>query len=72
MTKVRIVADLDYDDKLIHGDDLMAKGWFYEAILQGENLVLHDNGDIGDDIGKLTVNEIHEYQPTPLKEKTEE
>jgi hypothetical protein len=52
MRKITFVAELTYDDELMHGDDT---DWFYNEILLGENLVLHDNGDLGDDIGTIKV-----------------
>ena len=55
MRTLRIVADLTYDDDIMHGSDPEAIEWFIENVLLGSGLVLHDNGDIGDHIGEMKV-----------------
>ena len=51
MSKIlEIVAELEYDDKMIHGDEKEAIDWFYNYILKDDKLILHSN-EIGDYIG---------------------
>lgn len=50
-----LVVALEYDVELMHGDDLEAKDWFFEEILGGDHLTLHDNGDLGDEVGKVKL-----------------
>ena len=54
MKKLVIDAVLEYDDSMIHGDDIEGKKWFYDEILFGEVLVLHSN-EIGDSIGTIRI-----------------
>lgn len=58
MAKLTMVVELDYDADLMHGGDTDVKGWFFNNVLMGEDLSLHDNGEIGDTVGKITVIEI--------------
>ncbi len=59
---LRLVADFTYDANIMHGDDIESKNWFYKEILQGNNLILNDIGDIGDCIGGITILEIRELE----------
>lgn len=61
MAKVRIEGYLDYDAKIMHGDDPDAKLLFFQWILGGEgNLVLMDTEDIGDTIGVFRATYVEE------------
>ena len=55
MRTITITAELTYDAEMMHGDELDATDWFYSDILFGDNLLLHDNGEIGDTIGKVKM-----------------
>jgi len=44
----------------MHGDDQEAIAWFFNGVLYGGNLVLHENADICDDIGTIKVIRISE------------
>jgi len=57
--KLQLTIELDYDAETMHGDEKDAVDWFYNGILRGDNLLLHDNGDIGDTIGTVKVIEIN-------------
>ena len=61
MATLRILIALEYDAALMHGgdEDLEAKDWFFDEVLalgskRGE-LILHSNGDLGDDIGTVRI-----------------
>lgn len=58
MIKLRLVCELDYDENIMHSSDVESINWFVENILKGDNLLLHDNGDIGDAIGNIKVLEL--------------
>ena len=51
--KIKLEIELDYDEKIMHGDDEDAIRWFYEEVLGGP-LVLHSN-EIGDEVGTIKV-----------------
>ena len=57
--KIQLLIELDYDDRIIHGDDPEAVSWFYDDVLKGtdELLILHSNL-IGDEIGLVKVLEV--------------
>jgi hypothetical protein len=59
MKTIKMLIELTYDDKIMHGDDVKEKEWFYNEILlcKENTLRLHDN-EIGDDIGDVRVVEI--------------
>jgi len=59
MKKIKMIIELEYDDKFIHGGDLEGIEWFYNKILIGEGglLLLHSN-EIGDHIGSVKGIEI--------------
>ena len=56
MKKLKLEIELEYNDKIMHGDDQESIDWFYDDILIGETglLILHSN-EIGDCIGKVKV-----------------
>jgi hypothetical protein len=58
MKVLKIHGYLEYDDESMHGDDEESQDWFFEDILCGWHLALIDTGDLGDFIGKFTVEEI--------------
>lgn len=60
LKKLRMTIELEYDADLMHGGDSDEEGklWFYGDILNNPDptsLTLHDNGDLGDDIGTVKV-----------------
>ena len=57
--KIQLLIELDYDDRIIHGDDSEAVSWFYNDVLKGtdELLILHSNL-LGDELGLVKVLEI--------------
>lgn len=57
--KIKIEAILDFNADLMYGDDEDAKQWFFD-ILRGQNLVLHENAEIADDIGTIQIVKIEE------------
>jgi len=59
MAKIRFIATIEYDADIMYGSDEEAKRWFFDDVLReggrkGE-LILHTNGDLGDDIGTLRI-----------------
>lgn len=55
MKKLQLVIELEYDDKLMHGDDEEAKDWFIKDVLYNDGtLILHSN-EIGDQVGFVKV-----------------
>ncbi len=62
MAKLKLEIDLIYDEDLMHGTDDEAIEWFRNDILLGDGgLILHSN-EIGDTIGKVSVNDIVSYR----------
>ena len=59
MTKLTLLIELEYDEGIMHGDDLQAVRWFREDVLGGGMLTLHDNGELGDDVGTVRVLEVN-------------
>lgn len=58
MKKIKLLIELKYDDKIMHGGDTdkEAKDWFFGEVLK-DKLILHSN-EIGDEIGTVKVLEI--------------
>lgn len=63
MKKLRIVAELEYDDDSMHGDYEEGLKWFHQDVLltksPGEGLVLYSH-HIGDEVGEIVVLEVEE------------
>ena len=59
MIKIKMVIELEYDDKLMHDTDQEAVDWFNNDILLGKKgkLLLHSN-EIGDSVGSVVGLEI--------------
>lgn len=57
MKKIKVEATITYDDKIMYGDDYQAFLWF-NKILKGNDLILHENVEIGDNIGKIKITKI--------------
>lgn len=60
MKKIKMLVELNYDTKIMHGNDTESKEWFYKDILKSKrrnDLILHSN-EIGDEIGEIKVLEI--------------
>lgn len=53
MKQIRIEATLEYDDGIMHGDDLESRAWFLTEVLM-QPMVLHSN-EIGDEVATLQV-----------------
>jgi hypothetical protein len=61
MKTIKIVAELRYDDKIMHGNDKESKDWFYNDILKSKrknDLILHSK-EIGDEIGTMKITSIY-------------
>lgn len=61
MKKIKMIVELNYDAKLMHGDDKESIDWFYKDILGSKrknDLILHSN-KIGDEIGTIKVVKIY-------------
>lgn len=62
MRKLKLLAELEYDDNSMHGDNPESVDWFINGILlrrmnTSERLILHCN-EIGDEIGDIKILEI--------------
>lgn len=57
MKTLIIKAEFTYEPSIMHGNDSEAGWWFRNKILS-KNLIVHENEDIGDDIGTLKIIEI--------------
>ncbi|MBU6429695.1 MAG: hypothetical protein KGR26_11830 [Cyanobacteria bacterium REEB65] len=59
MKRLRLLIDFTYDDEMMHGGDgdPVAREWFMQLLLTRE-LILHENDEIGDDLGEVRVVEI--------------
>lgn len=57
--KIKLLVELEYDARSMHGDDPEAIEWFHKDILKGtdELLILHSN-ELGDEVGTITVLEV--------------
>ena len=61
MKKIKMIIELNYDAKLMHGDDKESIDWFYKNILGSKrknDLSIHSN-EIGDEIGTIKVVKIY-------------
>lgn len=61
MKKIKMIIELNYDAKLMHGDDKESIDWFYKDILGSKrknDLSIHSN-EIGDEIGTIKVVKIY-------------
>ena len=54
MKTVRMVIEVDYDEKIMYGNDEEAKDWFFNSVLNNGDMVLHSN-EIGDTVGEVRV-----------------
>lgn len=59
MKTIKLLIELKYDDKMIHGGDKdkESKDWFFKEILGSKrknDLILHSN-EIGDEIGTVKL-----------------
>ena len=54
MEKIKLIVEIEYNAKFMHGDCQEEKNWFYEEILLGEKglLLLHSN-ELGENIGTV-------------------
>jgi len=68
MKTLRMTIDLEYDDTIMYGHDLDAKEWFFNNVIHGDYLLLNDNGDIGDTLGKVRVIDWHFLEDPYIKE----
>ena len=58
MKRISFSAELLYDDDVMHGDDESQRNWFIEKILMNGDLILHENKEIGDTVGRIKITEI--------------
>lgn len=57
MKTIKMVVELKYDAKMMHGKDKESIEWFFEDILKSKrknDLILHSN-EIGDEVGAIKV-----------------
>jgi hypothetical protein len=54
MAKLKLLIELDYNEDRMYGDEPESKEWFFNEVLRGEGLLLHDN-EIGDYVGSVRV-----------------
>lgn len=54
MHAIQVKATLTLDDDSILDDDV-AKRWFMDRVIYGDDLVVHCNGEVGDIIGRLKI-----------------
>lgn len=65
MALLRLTLDLEYDEKIMHGDDKESKQWFLSKVLAvgqvepDDALILHSNY-IGDSLGFVRVVSVEE------------
>ena len=54
MEKIKMIVEIEYNEKIMHGDCQEETNWFCEEILLGEKglLLLHSN-ELGDNIGTV-------------------
>tara|TARA_R110000824_G_scaffold382084_1_gene575162 strand:+ start:59 stop:244 length:186 start_codon:yes stop_codon:yes gene_type:complete len=55
MKTIKMTVEFTYDDESMHGDDTVAEDWFFNDILGGNDLILMDRGDLGDDLGDIKI-----------------
>lgn len=57
MRVLRLEAEFEYDDEMMHGGDAdaEAKRWFFEKILGSSTDLALYSSEIGDEIGKFRV-----------------
>ena len=58
MKKLKLNIELEYDDEGMHGnegEDADALDWFINTILKGDGLILHERGELDDEIGTVKV-----------------
>ena len=60
MAEIKIEATLKYDEDLMNGGDTDAdaKAWFFDEVLKGGRLCLMDFGDLGDEVGEITIHKM--------------
>lgn len=63
MRDLRLTAVLTYDDVTMHDDDPESLAWFHAHVLGGGKLVLLDQGEIGDEVGRLRDVRVFEVDP---------
>ena len=51
----KLLIELEVDDKMMYGNDEESREWFEKDILKNSVLVLHENEEIGDDLGYVKV-----------------
>lgn len=63
MKDLHLTAVLTYDDMTMHDVDQESIAWFHDHVLGGDKLVLLDQGEIGDEVGKLRNVMVFEVDP---------
>lgn len=60
MTKIKMLIELDYGDRMFDEDEPEEVEWFEQNILLGDSgqLLLHSN-ELGDSLGPVKVLELH-------------
>lgn len=59
--KYKLLIELEVDECMFRPNEPDEREWFEEDILKKGVLSIFDNGDIGDDIGKVNVLDIIEF-----------
>lgn len=55
MTKLKLLIELNYDAKSMHGEDEEAIDWFFSKVLFGKKALTLNSNEIGDDVGTIKI-----------------
>lgn len=57
MKTITVKATITYDDEIMYGNNSEAFNWFMK-ILKGNDLLIHENEELGDVIGTIKIQEV--------------
>lgn len=52
--KIKMLVELEYDEKSLYGNDKEGVDWFFNDILKDNVLNLHSN-ELGDSVGEIKI-----------------
>lgn len=52
--KIKMLVELEYDEKSLYGNDKEGVDWFFNDILKDNVLTLHSN-ELGDSVGEIKI-----------------
>lgn len=52
--KIKMLVELEYDEKSLYGNDKEGVDWFFNDILKDNVLSLHSN-ELGDSVGEIKI-----------------